>query len=227
MGQKVHPIGFRLGNTTRSSSLWYAKPKTYSKAVAIDCSIRRYLTTKLKRQRLNSFQIIHQYGGQDKAPVVQVQLWTTAPRLIVESHEQGLSGLRQEMESLIVKNSKKLFARDERTQVSLQLKHAAYASSDVWHVATTICESLEQRMPFRRAMTKAMRDASQVERIQGIKVQLSGRLNGAEIARTEWIREGQLPLTTLRSKIDYIHREAHTLYGLVGVKVWIFYGLIN
>lgn len=199
----------------------------YSKAVVIDCSIRRYLATKLKNQRLNSFQIIHQYGGQDGTPIVQVQLWTTAPRLIVESHEKGLSGIRQEIESLIVKDSKKFLAQSKRIQVSLQLKHAAYASSNVWHIATTICESLEQRMPFRRAMTKAIKDANQVERIQGIKVQLSGRLNGAEIARTEWIREGQLPLTTLRSKIDYIHREAHTLYGIVGVKIWVFYGLTN
>ena len=225
MGQKVHPIGFRLGTTTQASSLWYAIPKKYGESVAMDCAIRRYLRTKLKNQRVNSFRIIHQYGGSNQTPILQVQLWTTAPRLIVESHPQGLSGLRQELEEIIAKQLKLLFYKTKTIQVSLQLKNAAYASSDIWHIATTIAESLEQRMPFRRTMTRAIKDTSQVERIQGMKVQLSGRLNGAEIARTEWIREGQLPLSTLRSKIDYIHKEAQTLYGIVGIKVWIFYGL--
>jgi len=225
VGQKVHPIGFRLGTTTQASSLWYAIPNKYGESVAMDCAIRRYLKTKLKDQRINSFRIIHQYGGSDQIPILQVQLWTTAPRLIVESHPKGLSGLRQEMEKVIIKHLNVLFWQTKKIQVSLQLKNAAYASSDIWHIATTIAESLEQRMPFRRAMTRAIKDTNQVERIQGIKVQLSGRLNGAEIARTEWIREGQLPLSTLRSKIDYIHREAQTLYGIIGIKVWVFYGL--
>ena len=185
MGQKTHPLGFRLGITQEHKSTWYANFNQYANILKEDDKIRTYLNTIAKTNSISNVRI-NRNGLNDQ---IQLNIETGKPGVLIGELGTGLENL--------LNNIKKLLPIDRQLTIN------------VFEVA------------FRRAIREALQRA-QKQNVNGIKIQVSGRLNGAEIARSEWIREGRVPLQTLRADIDYATREAHTIYGVLGIKVWLF-----
>ena len=234
MGQKVHPIGFRLGTTKTHQSNWYTNPKTYPIFVAQDQFLRKILMEKFREAGIANIEI------KRKVNQIFLTLRTSDPDIIFNSYQEtnekaSLVALRKELEHALhkytVKNilSQKKFSFFEKnylengkpTQINIYVTKLANPNADVHVIGNFLVEKLEQRVAFRRAIRQAVKLA-QRQKIQGIKIQISGRLNGAEIARSEWVREGRVPLQTLRANIDYTYTTAKTIYGLLGIKIWIF-----
>jgi ribosomal protein S3, bacterial type len=206
MGQKVHPYGFRVGITKPWLSKWFAK-RNYSESLHEDLRFRREVKKKLYSTGVSKIEI------ERAAKKVKVIIHTARPGLVIGKKGAGIDALRAELQ----KNSS--------NEVFLDIQEVRKAEIDSQLVAENIAMQLERRVAFRRAMKKAVQSAQKFG-AKGIKVMVAGRLGGAEIARTEWYREGRVPLQTLRADIDYATAEAHTTYGLIGVKVWIFKGEI-
>lgn len=207
MGQKTHPLGFRLGITQDHKSGWYAKFNQYSTLLHEDDTIRKYLN-KLTKTASISNVIIHRNGLGNQ---IQLKIETGRPGALV-----GDAGLG--IENLLV-NLKKLLPADR--QITVNILEVEKVNLNASLIADLVVKKLEERVAFRRAIREAMQSA-QEDLASGIKIQVSGRLNGAEIARSEWLREGRVPLQTLRADIDYAAKEANTIYGVLGVKVWLF-----
>lgn len=207
MGQKTHPLGFRLGITQDHKSGWYAKFNQYSKLLHEDDSIRKYLT-KLTKTASISNVTIHRNGLGNQ---IQLNIETGRPGALV-----GDAGLG--IENLLL-NLKQILPSDR--QVTVNILEVEKVNLNASLIADLVVKKLEERVAFRRAIREAMQSA-QEDQASGIKIQVSGRLNGAEIARSEWLREGRVPLQTLRANIDYAAKEANTIYGVLGVKVWLF-----
>lgn len=207
MGQKTHPLGFRLGITQDHKSGWYAKFNQYSKLLHEDDSIRKYLT-KLTKTASISNVTIHRNGLGNQ---IQLNIETGRPGALV-----GDAGLG--IENLLL-NLKQILPIDR--QVTVNILEVEKVNLNASLIADLVVKKLEERVAFRRAIREAMQSA-QEDQASGIKIQVSGRLNGAEIARSEWLREGRVPLQTLRANIDYAAKEANTIYGVLGVKVWLF-----
>jgi small subunit ribosomal protein S3 len=207
VGQKTHPLGFRLGITQDHKSGWYAKFNQYSKLVHEDDSIRKYLT-KLTKTASISNVTIHRNGLGNQ---IQLNIETGRPGALV-----GDAGLG--IENLLL-NLKQILPSDR--QVTVNILEVEKVNLNASLIADLVVKKLEERVAFRRAIREAMQSA-QEDQASGIKIQVSGRLNGAEIARSEWLREGRVPLQTLRANIDYAAKEANTIYGVLGVKVWLF-----
>ena len=209
MGQKVNPTGFRLGITTDHRSRWFSdsttKGQRYADYVAEDVAIRKNLTENLERAGISKVDIER---TRDR---VRVDLHTARPGIVIGRRGAEADRLRQDLEKLTGK------------QVQLNILEVKNPDMDAQLVAQGIAEQLAARVSFRRAMRKGIQSAQRAG-AKGIRVQVSGRLGGAEIARTEWYLEGQLPLSTLRADIDYGFAEAHTIYGVIGIKVWIYKG---
>lgn len=205
MGQKVHPIGIRLGIVKDWSSRWYAPAKEFSKTLCADLKVREFLHKKLAQAGISRIQI------DRPARNAKITIYTARPGVII-----GKSG--KEIETLRDEISKRLLV-----PVHISIEEVRKPELDAKLVAESVAQQLEKRVMFRRAMkrvvTTAMRSGA-----KGIKICVSGRLGGAEIARSEWYREGRVPLHTLRADIDYGLAEAFTTYGVIGVKVWIFKG---
>jgi small subunit ribosomal protein S3 len=216
MGQKIHPLGFRLGVTQEHLSNWFARPSRYFDFLQEDQNIRNSIKEYIYKHVRNSSN----YGGiarvtiQRKTDLVEVNIHTGFPALLIEGREKGLLFLKENIQKHIT-NNKKL-------RISLSEIDKYYGEANI--LAEYIALQLENRVAFRRTMKKAIQLAIQQAKVKGIKIQIAGRLNGAEIARTEWAREGRVPLQTLRAKIDYCHYPAQTTYGVLGIKVWIFKG---
>lgn len=206
MGQKVHPKGIRLGIIHTWDSTWIADPKTYAKNVKEDDTIRRVLKKKLKAASLSRIEI------DRKAQRLIVRLITGRPGMVVGRGGQGLDTLRKELQALT-----------GRKDIQIDVMEVNRIEADATLVAESIAQQLEKRIAFRRAMKQAMQ-RSMRSGIKGIKIMIAGRLGGAEIARTEWAKEGRIPLHTFRADIDYGVAEAMTVFGIIGVKVWIFKG---
>ena len=206
MGQKTHPTGFRIGIIEPWVSTWFAKRKQYALNIAEDAKIRRFVKKKLYTAGVSRIIVAR------KAQNVNITVVTAKPGIVVGRGGQGIDELRVAVQNLI--NNK---------NVSIDVVEVARIDVDAQLVAENIALQLEKRIAFRRAMKQAMQRTMRAG-VQGIKVMVSGRLGGAEIARSEWAKEGRIPLQTLRADVDYGFTEADTIMGKIGVKVWIFKG---
>lgn len=207
MGQKTHPLGFRLGITQEHKSIWYANFNEYANLLEEDEQIRSYLNTLTKTASISDVKI-NRNGLGDQ---IQLNIETGRPGALVGENGLGLESL--------LKNIKKLV--NTNRQISINVIEIKKVNLNASLIGDLVVKQLEERVAFRRAIREALQ-AAQEENVKGIKIQVSGRLNGAEMARTEWIREGRVPLQTLRADIDYCKKEANTIYGVLGVKVWLF-----
>ena len=205
MGQKTHPTGFRVGIIQNWASTWYAKFKEYRQFVKEDDKIRKFVKKKLYAAGVSKILIAR------KAQNTTITVVTAKPGIVVGRGGQGIDELRQEVTKYIGK------------PVIINVVEVARIDADAQLVAESIAQQLEKRIAFRRAMKQAMQRTMR-SGVQGIKVMVSGRLGGAEIARSEWAKEGRIPLQTLRADVDYGFTEADTIMGKIGVKVWIFKG---
>jgi len=208
MGQKVNPIGIRLGITREWSSKWYAGKKQFPQLVHTDFRVREFLRKKLDEASVSRIQI------ERAANKVNITIQTARPGIVIGKKGEDIEKLRQD--------TAKLLGRPV-ADIRLNIAEIRKPELDAQLVADGIAQQIEKRVMFRRAMKRAVMSTMRSGAL-GIKVRLSGRLNGAEIARTEWSREGRIPLHTFRADIDYGFGEARTTYGVIGVKVWIFKG---
>lgn len=208
MGQKVHPIGIRLGITKEWASKWYADSQSFPDYVAQDHKVRTFLQKKLKDASVSQIQI------ERPAKKANITIHTARPGIVIGKKGEDIEKLRAEVCGLL-----KMPLQDVR----LSIAEIRKPELDAQLVAEGIAQQLERRVQFRRAMRRAVTNTMRVG-AEGIKVKVSGRLNGAEIARSEWYREGRVPLHTLRADIDYGLAESKTTYGIIGVKVWVFRG---
>ena len=208
MGQKVHPTGIRLGIVKDWSSKWYADSKEFSEFVYMDHQVREFIKKKLKDASVSRIAI------ERPAKKANITIHTARPGIVIGKKGEDIEKLRSQVAHMIG-----MHVNDVRINIAEVRK----PELDAQLVAEGIAQQLERRVMFRRAMKRAVTNTMRVG-AEGIKVKVGGRLNGAEIARSEWYREGRVPLHTLRADIDYGLAEAHTTYGVIGVKVWIFKG---
>jgi small subunit ribosomal protein S3 len=205
MGQKVHPIGIRLGIVKQWTSKWYADSKDYADMLNTDLEVRDYLKKRLSQASVSRIQI------DRPAKNAHVTIHSARPGIVIGKKGEDINSLREEV-------SKRM-----GIPAHISVEEIRKPELDAQLVAEGITQQLERRVMFRRAMKRSVQTAMRLG-AGGIKVNISGRLNGAEIARNEWYREGRVPLHTLRADIDYGFAEAKTTYGIIGVKVWIFKG---
>lgn len=204
MGQKVNPLGLRLNITRTWDSIWYAD-KEYANYLLEDQKIRKFLKKRLNHAGMAKI-IIERTGEK-----VRAKLFTARPGIVIGKKGAEIEILKKDLEKLVGR------------KVTLDIQEVRRPEADAQLVAESIASQLERRVAFRRAMKKAVNSALRFG-VQGIKISCSGRLGGAEMSRTEWVREGRVPLHTLRADVDYALAEANTTYGIIGVKVWIFKG---
>jgi len=207
MGQKVHPTGIRLGIIRDHNSIWYAGRKAYAQQLVSDLRIREYLQNKLASASVSRIVI------ERPAQTARITVHTARPGIVIGKKGEDVDKLRKDL------------AERMGVPVQINIEEIRKPDLDAKLVAINVAQQLERRVMFRRAMKRVVQNALR-QGAEGVKVMVSGRLGGAEIARTEWYREGRVPLHTLRADIDYNVHEAHTTYGVIGVKVWIFKGEI-
>lgn len=207
MGQKVHPTGIRLGITKKHTSVWFAEGPNYAKNLLTDMKVRDYIKKKLANASVSRVDI------ERPAQTARITIYTARPGIVIGKKGEDVETLRSDL------------ARRMGVPVHINIEEVRKPDLDAQLVADSVAQQLERRVMFRRAMKRVVQNAMR-QGAQGIKVQVSGRLGGAEIARTEWYREGRVPLHTLRADIDYATSTATTTYGAIGVKVWIFKGEI-
>jgi small subunit ribosomal protein S3 len=211
MGQKTHPLGFRLGIVQEHQSVWYANFNQYASILEEDDKIRTYINTISRANYISKVKIYRNVLKDH----IQLTIETGKPGILVDDMGNGLKNL--------LKNLKKLLPAGR--QLTIKVAEIEFVDLEAKLLADLVAEQLEKRIAFRRA-TRTVLQRAQRQNVNGIKIQVSGRLNGAEIARSEWIREGRVPLQTLRADIDYATKEAFTIYGILGIKVWMFKGEI-
>ncbi|OZG70905.1 30S ribosomal protein S3 [Hahella sp. CCB-MM4] len=207
MGQKVNPVGIRLGIVKDHNSVWYADKRDYSANLLTDIKVREYLMKKLEKASVSKIVI------ERPAQNAKITIHTARPGIVIGKKGEDVDKLRKEIGDLM------------GVPVHINIEEIRKPDLDAKLVAAGVASQLERRVMFRRAMKRAVQNAMR-QGAKGIKIQVGGRLGGAEIARSEWYREGRVPLHTLRADIDYATHEAHTTYGVIGVKVWIFKGEI-
>ncbi len=205
MGQKVHPTGIRLGIVKDHTSIWYADRKNYAKNLVADLEVRKFIEKKLDNASVSRIVI------ERPAQTARITIHTARPGIVIGKKGEDVDGLRRQL------------AEKMGVPVHINIEEIRKPDLDARLVAQNVAQQLERRVMFRRAMKRVVQNAMR-QGAEGIKVQVGGRLGGAEIARSEWYREGRVPLHTLRADIDYATYEAETTYGVIGVKVWIFKG---
>lgn len=208
MGHKVNPNGFRLGISTKWTSNWYAERGAYSETLLKDMAVRDFLRKKLAQASVSRIQI------DRPAKSARVTIHTARPGIVIGKKGEDIERLKQDVAKIIGLNAE---------SVHLSVEEIRKPELDAKLIADSIAQQLERRIMFRRAMKRSVQNAMRLG-AGGIKIQVGGRLNGAEIARSEWYREGRVPLHTLRAHVDYATGEAHTTYGVIGVKVWVYTG---
>jgi len=206
MGQKVHPTGFRLGISTDYSSKWYANSKDFSSYLLDDYRIREYLKKKLKNASVSKIVI------ERPTKEAIVNIYTSRPGIVIGKKGEDIEVFRNKISTIL---------KVDKSMIKVNVKEIKKPELDSQLVAEGITQQLERRIMYRRAMKRAVTNTMRLGAL-GIKVNVAGRLNGAEIARSEWYREGRVPLHTLDAAIDYGFAEALTTYGIIGVKVWIY-----
>ena len=207
MGQKVHPTGIRLGIVKKHTSTWYAEGKRYSENLLVDLEVREYVKKRLAAASVSRVEI------ERPAQTAKVTVFTARPCIVIGKKGEDVETLRSEL------------GRRMGVPVQVNIEEIRKPDLDAKLVADSVAAQLERRVMFRRAMKRAVQNAMR-QGAEGIKIQVGGRLGGAEIARSEWYREGRVPLHTLRADIDYSTAEANTTYGIIGIKVWVFKGEI-
>lgn len=207
MGQKIHPIGFRLGITQEHRSRWFADSKRYPLLLQEDYQIRQYVEKNLNNAGISDIRI------ERKADQIDLEIHTARPGVVVGRGGSGIESLRVGLQKALHNNR----------QIRINVVEVSRVDADATLIAEYIAQQLERRVSFRRVVRQAIQRAQRAD-VQGIKIQVGGRLNGAEIARSEWTREGRVPLHTLRANIDYSYKTAQTIYGILGIKVWVFKG---
>ncbi len=209
MGQKINPIGFRLSVQKNWTSKWYSNSKHFSELLLKDIEVRDYLKKKLAGAGVSKIVI------ERPAKNAKITIYTARPGVVIGKKGEDIEHLRNELKK-----------RMGLPDVGLNIEEVRKPEIDAQLISESITQQLEKRIMFRRAMKRAMQNAMRLG-AQGIKIMSGGRLNGIEIARTEWYREGRVPLHTLRADIDYGFSEAKTTYGIIGVKVWVYKGDAN
>ena len=207
MGQKVHPIGFRLGITKQHSSNWYAEKSQYTKNLLNDIEVRGFLLSRLSHASVSKVEI------ERTADNARIFIHTARPGIVI-----GKKG--EDIEKMRIEINKKM-----GIPVTLSIKEIRKPDLDAKLLAESVSQQLERRVMFRRAMKRAVQNSMR-QGAMGVKIRVAGRLGGADIARSEWHKEGRVPLHTLRADIDFGQAEAKTTYGIIGVKTWIFRGEI-
>jgi len=205
MGQKVHPTGIRLGISKDWTARWYAGSDTFADTLEQDLRVREYLKKRLAQASVSRIQI------ERPARSARVTIFTARPGMVIGKKGEDIEKLRNDLIKMM------------EVPVTVNIEEIRKPELDAELVAESVAQQLERRIMFRRAMKRAVQNAMRLGAL-GIKINVSGRLNGAEIARGEWYREGRVPLHTLRADIDYGTAEANTTYGIIGIKVWIFKG---
>jgi small subunit ribosomal protein S3 len=205
MGQKIHPVGFRLPVTRNWSSRWYAGNQNFATMLAEDLKVREYLKTKLKNAAVSRILI------ERPAKNARITIFSARPGVVIGKKGEDIENLKAEL------------SRRLKVPVAVNIEEVRKPEIDAQLIADSITQQLEKRIMFRRAMKRAMQNAMRLG-AQGIKIMSSGRLNGIEIARCEWYREGRVPLHTLKADIDFGFSEAKTTYGVIGVKCWVYRG---
>jgi len=205
MGQKIHPTGFRLAVSRNWASRWYASNRDFAGMLAEDIKVREYLKSKLKNAAVSRVLI------ERPAKNARITIFSARPGVVIGKKGEDIENLKKELSARL------------GVPVAVNIEEVRKPEIDAQLIADSITQQLEKRIMFRRAMKRAMQNAMRLG-AQGIKIMSSGRLNGIEIARTEWYREGRVPLHTLRADIDYATSEAKTTYGVIGVKVWVYKG---
>ena len=205
MGQKVHPTGIRLGIVKKHTSVWFAEGKNYAENLLVDLQVRAFLRKQLAAASVSRIDI------ERPAQTARITIHTARPGIVIGKKGEDVEALRATL------------TQKMGVPVHINIEEIRKPDLDAQLVADSVAQQLERRVMFRRAMKRVVQNAMR-QGAEGIKVQVGGRLGGAEIARSEWYREGRVPLHTLRADIDYATAEASTTYGLIGVKVWIFKG---
>ncbi len=205
MGQKIHPIGFRLPVTRNWSSRWYAGNRQFAAMLAEDIEVREYLKKKLKSAAVSRVLI------ERPAKNARITIFSARPGVVIGKKGEDIENLKLQLAKML------------KVPVAVNIEEVRKPEVDAQLISESITQQLEKRILFRRAMKRAMQNAMRLGAL-GIKIMSAGRLNGIEIARTEWYREGRVPLHTLRADIDYGFSEAKTTYGIIGVKVWVYKG---
>nr|YP_009248131.1 ribosomal protein S3 [Metroxylon warburgii]AMW66097.1 ribosomal protein S3 [Metroxylon warburgii] len=214
MGQKINPLGFRLGTTQSHRSFWFAQPKNYSVGLQEDEKIRNCIKNYVqKNRRISSgFEGIAHIGIQKRIDLIQVMIHIGFPNLLIE-------GRTRRIEELQMNVQKELHSVNQKLNIAITRVEKPYGQPNI--LAEYIALQLKNRVSFRKAMKKAIELTEQTD-TKGIQVQIAGRIDGKEIARVEWIREGRVPLQTIRAKIDHCSYTIRTIYGVLGIKIWIF-----
>lgn len=205
MGQKVNPTGIRLGIVKKHTSVWYAEGEEYADNLLTDLQVRDYIKKRLANASVSRVEI------ERPAKTAKITIYTARPGIVIGKKGEDVERLRGKLTEMM------------GIPVQINIEEIRKPDLDAKLVADSVASQLERRVMFRRAMKRAVQNAMR-QGAEGIKVQVGGRLGGAEIARSEWYREGRVPLHTLRADIDYATSEASTTYGIIGVKVWIFKG---
>lgn len=216
MGQKIHPVGFRLGITQEHRSRWFADSSRYPKLLQEDHTIRHFIEKNPQKLKSLDSPGISQVRIERKADQIDLEIHTARPGVVVGQGGQGIERLRSGLQQALGDNDR---------QIRINVVEVARVDADASLIAEYVAQQLERRVSFRRVVRQAIQRAQRAG-IEGIKIQVSGRLNGAEIARTEYTREGKVPLHTLRADIDFAYKTAQTIYGILGIKVWVFRGEI-
>ena len=202
MGQKVNPTGFRLGTSKKQNANWYAKGKDFSTNLIQDLKVREYFKKKLKNSSISRIEL------ERSAENFVVSIYTSRPGIIIGKRGEEIDNLKKAVEKIV------------QRPAQINIKEVKKPDLDAQILAEGVAQQLEKRVMFRRAMKRTVQSALR-QSAKGVRIEVSGRLNGAEIARTEKYHEGSVPLHTLRSDIDYAQAEAETTYGICGIKVWI------
>nr|YP_009247959.1 ribosomal protein S3 [Phytelephas aequatorialis]AMW65925.1 ribosomal protein S3 [Phytelephas aequatorialis]WGM68539.1 ribosomal protein S3 [Phytelephas aequatorialis] len=214
MGQKINPLGFRLGTTQSHRSFWFAQTKNYSVGLQEDEKIRNCIKNYVQKNRRMSsgFEGIARIGIQKRIDLIQVIIHIGFPNLLIEGQTRGIEELQMNVQ-------KELHSVNRRLNIAITRIEKPYGQPNI--LAEYIALQLKNRVSFRKSMKKAIELTEQTD-TKGIQVQIAGRIDGKEIARVEWIREGRVPLQTIRAKIDHCSYTIRTIYGVLGIKIWIF-----
>nr|YP_010690295.1 ribosomal protein S3 [Paeonia intermedia]YP_010699929.1 ribosomal protein S3 [Paeonia sinjiangensis]YP_010700012.1 ribosomal protein S3 [Paeonia mlokosewitschii]QJQ37412.1 ribosomal protein S3 [Paeonia intermedia]WBU13250.1 ribosomal protein S3 [Paeonia intermedia]WBU13334.1 ribosomal protein S3 [Paeonia intermedia]WCH62873.1 ribosomal protein S3 [Paeonia sinjiangensis]WCH62956.1 ribosomal protein S3 [Paeonia mlokosewitschii] len=214
MGQKINPLGFRLGTTQSHHSLWFAQKKNYSGDLQEDQKIRDYINNYIQKNLKISSGVagIARIEIQKRIDLIQVIIYMGFPKLLIEGRPRRIDKLR-------INIQKELNCVNRKLNIAIKRIAKPYGHPNI--LAEFIAGQLKNRVSFRKAMKKAIELTEQAD-TKGIQIQIAGRIDGKEIARVEWIREGRVPLQTIRAKIDYCSYTVQTIYGVLGIKIWIF-----
>ena len=216
MSHKVHPVVFRLGINTSWRSKWFSRKK-YQSFLREDVKIREFIEKKLTRGGIDKVEI------ERSASNTNIKIHSSRPGLIIGRGGSGIEELKKDITRIIAKERNQL-DQVNKIQVKIEIEEIRQPEAHASIMAAGLAEQLEKRIPYRRAIKQTMEKIRQSREVQGVRISVSGRLNGADIARTEWLKEGKVSLQTLRANVDYSHKTAFTTYGTVGVKIWIYKG---